>query len=176
MVTSSPGLIAGSYVLHRLLTPRHPSRALVDLIASTECRGRFTLLAQRLPERSGASWPSFAREGQSLNVVDSRLRIHHVNDSRLVLSTGTCLSLMCSFISVRLLTASKHQQLLGSSQYRDTLLLHASFGCQRLVPRLACGRTWRGKDSDSSPAVNAVARSVGKFPFREHIFVACVGK
>lgn len=38
MVTSSPGLIAGSYVLHRLLTPRHPSHALIDLIASTECR------------------------------------------------------------------------------------------------------------------------------------------
>ena len=38
LVTSSPGLIASSYVLHRLLTPRHPSRALNDLIASTECR------------------------------------------------------------------------------------------------------------------------------------------
>ena len=28
LVTSSPGLIAGSYVLHRLLTPRHPPCAL----------------------------------------------------------------------------------------------------------------------------------------------------
>ena len=41
LVTSSPGLIASSYVLHRLLTPRHPSRALIDLIASTECRAQF---------------------------------------------------------------------------------------------------------------------------------------
>lgn len=29
MVTSSPGLFAGSYVLHRLLTPRHPPCALL---------------------------------------------------------------------------------------------------------------------------------------------------
>ena len=41
LVTSSPGLIAGSYVLHRLLTPRHPSHALIDLIASTECRNHL---------------------------------------------------------------------------------------------------------------------------------------
>lgn len=37
-VTSSPGLIAGSYVLHRLSTPRHPSSALNDLVMPTDRR------------------------------------------------------------------------------------------------------------------------------------------
>lgn len=35
LFTSSPGLIAGYHVFHRLLTPRHPSCALVRLIAPT---------------------------------------------------------------------------------------------------------------------------------------------
>ncbi len=37
-VTSSSGLIAGSYVLHRLSTPRHPPFALSDLIMPTRSR------------------------------------------------------------------------------------------------------------------------------------------
>ncbi len=35
LIASSPGLIAGFHVLHRLLTPRHPPRALGSLITST---------------------------------------------------------------------------------------------------------------------------------------------
>ena len=42
-VTSSPGLIAGSYVLHRLSTPRHPSSALNDLVMPTDRRTPVTL-------------------------------------------------------------------------------------------------------------------------------------
>ncbi len=37
-VTSSPGLIAGSHVLHRLSTPRHPPYALNNLVAPTRPR------------------------------------------------------------------------------------------------------------------------------------------
>jgi hypothetical protein len=39
-VTSSPGLIAGSNVLHRLSTPRHPPCALNNLTAPTATRSR----------------------------------------------------------------------------------------------------------------------------------------
>ena len=38
LVTGSLGLIAGSYVLHRLSTPRHPPCALGRLITPTRCR------------------------------------------------------------------------------------------------------------------------------------------
>ena len=38
LVTSSPGLIAGSNVFHRLLTPRHPPYALIGLIVPTKPR------------------------------------------------------------------------------------------------------------------------------------------
>ena len=38
LVTSSPGLFAGSDVLHRLLTPRHPPHALGDLTTPTAAR------------------------------------------------------------------------------------------------------------------------------------------
>ena len=43
MFTSSPGLIAGFHVLHRLLTPRHPPHALVRLITPTSDRSPSTL-------------------------------------------------------------------------------------------------------------------------------------
>src|SRR5215204_3172073 len=45
-VTSSPGLIAGSYVFHRLWTPRHPPCALDGLVTPTQpriLRSRSTL-------------------------------------------------------------------------------------------------------------------------------------
>lgn len=50
-VTSSPGLIAGSYVLHRLSTPRHPSSALDDLVMPTDRRTDGSL-----PRPSGHQW------------------------------------------------------------------------------------------------------------------------
>jgi hypothetical protein len=43
LVTNSPGLIAGSHVFHRLLTPRHPPHALSSLITPTYDRSSFRL-------------------------------------------------------------------------------------------------------------------------------------
>ena len=43
-VTNSPGLIAGSNVLHRLSTPRHPPCALDDLITPTDRRSGRSIL------------------------------------------------------------------------------------------------------------------------------------
>lgn len=40
-VTSSSGLFAGSHVLHRLSTPRHPPCALRSFVAPTRRRGRL---------------------------------------------------------------------------------------------------------------------------------------
>src|SRR5580700_9679143 len=40
LVADSPGLIAGSYVLHRLLVPRHPPCALTNLANTYGCDAR----------------------------------------------------------------------------------------------------------------------------------------
>src|ERR1700740_3399676 len=56
LVADSPGLIAGSYVLHRLLVPRHPPCALTNL-ANTD-----VMLASTVQfSRYGRSRPSRAR-------------------------------------------------------------------------------------------------------------------
>ena len=47
LVTSSPGLIAGSYVLHRLLVPRHPPIALSSLLFYKDARVHCEILKQR---------------------------------------------------------------------------------------------------------------------------------
>ena len=44
MVGSSPRLIAASYVLHRLLAPRHPPCALCNLATSKDARARYVVL------------------------------------------------------------------------------------------------------------------------------------
>ncbi len=49
-VTSSLGLIAGSYVLHRLLTPRHPPHALNHLTTSTTSRRPLPSVLNWCPE------------------------------------------------------------------------------------------------------------------------------
>ena len=51
-VTSSPRLIAGSYVLHRLLTPRHPPCALVRLATPTGLR-RTCVILSRILSKTG---------------------------------------------------------------------------------------------------------------------------
>ncbi len=63
-VTNSPGLIASSYVLHRLLTPRHSPCALIDLIMPTRPRlivnrpfGQFILRLDRGTPRRTGSFP-----------------------------------------------------------------------------------------------------------------------
>ena len=53
-VTSSPGLIAGSNVLHRLSTPRHPPCALGSLTDPTSTRSRRTEFRQGLFHLRGA--------------------------------------------------------------------------------------------------------------------------
>ena len=52
LVSTSPGLIAAAHVLHRLLAPRHPPRALILLIEKNTfcCRyGVFKVRADRRP-------------------------------------------------------------------------------------------------------------------------------
>jgi hypothetical protein len=46
LVASSPGLIAGSNVLHRLLMPRHPPCALTNLTTVKDARVLYTVLKQ----------------------------------------------------------------------------------------------------------------------------------
>ena len=47
LVTDSPGLIAGSYVLHRLLVPRHPPCALINLATTDDARVHCAVLKIR---------------------------------------------------------------------------------------------------------------------------------
>src|ERR671930_642096 len=52
LVGSFPGLIAASYVLHRLLAPRHPPCALSNLATGKDARARYVVL--KVP---GPTWP-----------------------------------------------------------------------------------------------------------------------
>ncbi len=68
LVTDSPGLIAGSYVLHRLLVPRHPPCALINLATTDDARVHCAVLKIRaVPARRAAvarrirSWLSSGR-------------------------------------------------------------------------------------------------------------------
>ena len=63
-VTSSSGLFAGSHVLHRLSTPRHPPHALIDFVTPTRPRPKPALerdaqtrshWESHRPAKSGAS-------------------------------------------------------------------------------------------------------------------------
>src|ERR1700761_7558370 len=47
LVADSPGLIAGSYVLHRLLVPRHPPCALNNLATTDDARVHYAVLKIR---------------------------------------------------------------------------------------------------------------------------------
>ena len=47
LVTDSPGLIAGSYVLLRLLVPRHPPCALINLATTDDARVHCAVLKMR---------------------------------------------------------------------------------------------------------------------------------
>ena len=67
-VANSPGLIAGSYVLHRLLVPRHPPCALSSLspqrCSRPLCSSQHTGgPARRAPPTSLAGWRFDARHG-----------------------------------------------------------------------------------------------------------------
>jgi hypothetical protein len=47
LVADSPGLIAGSNVLHRLLVPRHPPCALINLATTIDARVHYAVLKIR---------------------------------------------------------------------------------------------------------------------------------
>jgi hypothetical protein len=74
LVADSPGLIAGSYVLHRLLVPRHPPCALNNLattdvmLASTVQFSRYGRSRRSSPSQGGAnrSWLKATTNGRSL--------------------------------------------------------------------------------------------------------------
>src|SRR6266436_9347364 len=56
LVADSPGLIAGSYVLLRLLVPRHPPCALINLATTDDARVHCAVLKIRaVPARTSAS-------------------------------------------------------------------------------------------------------------------------
>lgn len=57
LVTSSPGLFAGSHVFHRLLTPRHPPYALISLIMPTSNRRTGSRPTQPVMPRFTARQP-----------------------------------------------------------------------------------------------------------------------
>ena len=68
LVADSPGLIAGSYVLLRLLVPRHPPCALINLATTDDARVHCAVLKMRAepaPGRLAApgtrSWPGDSR-------------------------------------------------------------------------------------------------------------------
>jgi hypothetical protein len=51
LVADSPGLIAGSNVLHRLLVPRHPPCALINLATTIDARVHYAVLKIRAAPR-----------------------------------------------------------------------------------------------------------------------------
>lgn len=155
MVTSSPGLIAGSYVLHRLLTPRHPSHALDDLIASTECRPQPIA---RLVQVRIRSWP----------------HLHGGASGRQCLSCSTCSRLRCSFLGAITHCASDQLGTTGNPAVPTSRQCAASrhfarcLHLSKILPRVA--RLWRGavrrgKDSDFENPVNALVRLRSKNPW-----------
>src|SRR5215472_8199317 len=74
LVADSPGLIAGSYVLLRLLVPRHPPCALINLATTDDARVHCAVLKMRaVPalHRRLASGVSVRVEATSLAAVPS---------------------------------------------------------------------------------------------------------
>ena len=57
LVADSPGLIAGSNVLHRLLVPRHPPCALINLATTIDARVHCAVLKIRAAPRRNPPHP-----------------------------------------------------------------------------------------------------------------------
>src|SRR5947207_3547548 len=57
LVAGSPGLIAGSNVLHRLLVPRHPPCALINLATTIDARVHYAVLKIRAAPRQNPPHP-----------------------------------------------------------------------------------------------------------------------
>src|SRR5262245_66540261 len=79
LVADSPGLIAGSYVLLRLLVPRHPPCALINLATTDDARVHCAVLKMRavsvVPARRVRSGPvrGAVAEGTGPSGADSVL-------------------------------------------------------------------------------------------------------
>ena len=79
-VTSSSGLIAGSNVLHRLSTPRHPPYALTDLIRPTRFRPTPCPIPM-LPQRIEHHEKSNSRRTITLKLCGLQQLILHDHDA-----------------------------------------------------------------------------------------------
>ena len=91
LIGSSPRLIAASYVLHRLLAPRHPPCALCNLATSKDARARYVVL--KVPGSSPATRlagrPAGSGSGQSLVARCSRPPKETLPQSSTVCAAGT---------------------------------------------------------------------------------------
>ena len=75
LVADSPGLIAGSYVLHRLLVPRHPPCALNNLATTDDARVHYAVLKIRaVPTPRPSRTPARALTGFPVSLVHDRGR------------------------------------------------------------------------------------------------------
>src|SRR6201996_9391394 len=75
LVADSPGLIAGSYVLHRLLVPRHPPCALNNLATTDDARVHYAVLKIRaVPASRPSRTPARTLTGFPASVVHDRGR------------------------------------------------------------------------------------------------------
>src|SRR3954452_2939278 len=73
-VANFPGLIAGSYVLHRLLVPRHPPCALSSLSCYKDARVHCVVLKIRAVPPSGTRLPADVVRRQFEGMVARRNR------------------------------------------------------------------------------------------------------
>src|ERR1700729_4039792 len=67
LVADFPGLIAGSNVLHRLLVPRHPPCALINLATTIDARVHYAVLKIRAAPRQNPPHPRRAVPVQRRN-------------------------------------------------------------------------------------------------------------
>src|SRR5947199_145419 len=72
LVADSPRLIAGSNVLHRLLVPRHPPCALINLATTIDARVHYAVLKIRAAPRQNPPHPRRAVTVQRENKTNAR--------------------------------------------------------------------------------------------------------
>jgi hypothetical protein len=74
LVADSPGLIAGSYVLLRLLVPRHPPCALINLATTDDARVHCAVLKIRAVPRFPGARAAEIRPGRATGPCGRSLR------------------------------------------------------------------------------------------------------
>jgi hypothetical protein len=139
------------------LTPRHPSHALDDLIASTECRGQMAFAG---PDGSVGSRPHL-HDGASGVAVSVPHRLQSPRCSYLgamkFLRTGLAKRAVSSrFSRVEVAQFSRH--------FARYLTCQRSLSaCPKTIRRCTADQLRRGKDSDFENPVNALARFITVF-------------